>query len=97
MEGLEARIVQLEKRAKIAEDKLAAGAGAGAGGSSSDASTLKRLNEIRAAIVQDQVEAQTVVARKNELEEENAKLKDEISKLNYRIKHLVRTLEASDK
>ena len=95
MEGLEARIKQLEGRAKAAEDKLAKGA-AGNDSASSEV-TLKRLNEIRAAIVQDQVEAQTVVARKNELEEENAKLKDEISKLNYRIKHLVRNLEATDK
>ena len=95
MEGLEARIKQLEGRAKAAEDKLTKGA-AGNDSASSEV-TLKRLNEIRAAIVQDQVEAQTVVARKNELEEENAKLKDEISKLNYRIKHLVRNLEATDK
>jgi hypothetical protein len=97
MANLEARIIELEKRAKAAEEKLAAASGSSSTGGSDDAATLKRLNEIRAAIVQDQVDAQTVVARKNELEEENAKLKDEIGKLNYRIKHLLRTVESLDK
>lgn len=99
-ESLEARIIDLEKRAKIAEDELAKNKNKGAaGGAAADnnAEVLKRLNEIRAAVVQDQVEAQTAVTRKNELEEENGKLKEEISKLNYRIKFLLQSLEATDK
>ena len=95
-ESLEARIAQLEKRAKTAEEQLAKG-GNNNNSASNDAAVLQRLNEIRAAVVQDQVEAQTAVAKKNELEDENAKLKEDISKLNYRIKFLLQSLEATDK
>lgn len=89
---LEKRVAELEKRAKAAEGKLSSAGGAG----ESSADTLKRLNEVRDAVLADQREAQTVAAQKSDLEKEFAKLQEENHKLKYQILHLKRSLDEKD-
>jgi hypothetical protein len=94
MADVEKRLADLEKRAKAAEGKLAAAGNGGSG--SDDAATLKRLNEIRDAVLADQREAQTALAKSSDLEKEVHKLKEENEKLRYQVKHLKKSLDEKD-
>jgi FtsZ-binding cell division protein ZapB len=91
------RLDELEKRATIAEKKLAAAPAAPAvapAAAPASAATEARLRELRALIVEDQREAQAAAAQRDELKAENGKLKTEVEQLHYRVKHLLRTVEA---
>lgn len=85
------QVSELEKRASALEAKL----GGGSSGAS-DAATLARLNEIKAAILQDRAQAELVVAERDELKKENEELKEKVARLNYRVMHLLRALDEKD-
>jgi chromosome segregation ATPase len=87
---LQEQIDALEKRAAALEAKLSQGSSRGG---SSDAATLPKLEQLRKLIEEDRLEAETVRAQKDALEEENQKLRADVEKLNYRVKHLLRTID----
>lgn len=84
------QVAALEKRADALEAKVDSGASASP---SNDAQTLKRLGEIKRAILADRNDAERVVAERDSLKDENEALKGQVDKLNYRIMHLMRTIE----
>ncbi|KPI89005.1 hypothetical protein ABL78_1889 [Leptomonas seymouri] len=96
----EAQVAQLEKRATSAEKQLQAlkmrlegGAGAAAGNADLEA----RLRELLQLLYEDREECETIRAQRDELKEENARLRAQVAKGEYRIKHLLRTIDEIEK
>ncbi|AYU83845.1 conserved hypothetical protein [Leishmania infantum JPCM5] len=92
----EAQVSELEKRATSAEKQLQAlrvkledGAGAAASGAKLEA----RLRELLKLMCEDRDECEMIRAQRDELMEENARLRAQVMKGEYRIKHLLRTIE----
>ncbi|CAJ1038446.1 hypothetical protein Q4I30_008224 [Leishmania utingensis] len=92
----EAQVAQLEMRATGAEKQLQAlrvkledGACAGA----SSANLAARLRELLKLLYEDRDECETIRAQRDELKEENARLRAQVLKGEYRIKHLLRTID----
>jgi chromosome segregation ATPase len=96
----EAEVAQLEKRATSAEKqlqalkaKLESGVGAAAGNADLEA----RLRELLQLMYEDREECETIRAQRDELREENARLRAQVAKGEYRIKHLLRTIDEIEK
>jgi len=96
-EALSARLTILETRLSAAEEE--AREQPGAAGASSEASgllleyqkqMLARLLAVREALVSGGGDIAYVVKEREALKEENARLKKEAERLNYRIAHLVK-------
>lgn len=97
-------ITTLEARATAAEAQLkklnetvtalqkGAGSTASAAGSTDNAATVTKLKALQSVLLEDQKEAETVRAHRDELKEENEKLRLQLEKAEYRIKHLLRTI-----
>ena len=99
------QVAAIEKRATIAEAQLKKvnetlgkiqKEGTGAPAASNDKETLQRLQELQKLIFADRKEAETVRAQRDELESENAKLKEEVNKLKYRVDHVLKEFEKVD-
>ena len=97
-EALSARLTILETRLSAAEAEAREQPGA-AGASSAEASgmlleyqkqMLARLLAVREALVSGGGDIAYVVKEREALKEENARLKKEAERLNYRIAHLVK-------
>ena len=80
-----------EKRASDAEKALHDLKTASAASSGNEA-VAKRLKELLALIEEDRKEAEEVRAHRDELKEENGKLRSQVEKLNYRVSHLLKTI-----
>lgn len=103
----EKMIEVLTSRMEELEKKLSKGGSSTGGNGSLDQfkhSTLAELREVSSALEHDKKEADAVVEardkavlRLNELEAENKVLKTQNEKLQYRVKILVRSLEAEEK
>lgn len=94
----EAQVAQLEKRANGAEKQLQAlkaklDGGAAAGNGELEA----RLRELLKLMYEDREECETIRAQRDELREENARLRAQVAKGEYRIKHLLRTIDEIEK
>ena len=89
--NMQEQIVALEKRAAAAEATLSKLSKTNTGADNS--AVLGRLVELQKLIGEDKIEAETVRAQRDELQKENEELKTDVTKLNYRIKHLLRTIE----
>lgn len=86
----DAAVAALEVRATAAEkniEELKASAS-----SVSNAEVTLRLKELLALMEEDRKEAEEVRAHRDELKAENEKLRNQAGKLNYRIKHLLKTI-----
>mmetsp|Transcript_28678 Transcript_28678/g.48397 ORF Transcript_28678/g.48397 Transcript_28678/m.48397 type:complete len:98 (-) Transcript_28678:87-380(-) len=60
--------------------------------------TVSKLMKVRDLLLSpDSADAKQVTQERDAALEENKKLKKEIEKLNYRVKHLTRSLEAEEK
>ncbi|GET93565.1 hypothetical protein, conserved [Leishmania tarentolae] len=91
----QAQVAELEKRAASAEKQLQAlrmklegNTTAAAGGDKLEA----RLRELLKLMCEDRDECETIRAQRDELMEENARLRAQVKKGEYRIKHLLRTI-----
>ncbi|CBH16129.1 uncharacterized protein TEOVI_000742200 [Trypanosoma equiperdum] len=62
-------------------------------GSSVGAGIEPRLRELLKLMHEDRAEFEAVRAQRDELKEENERLKIQVAKHEYRIKHLLRTIE----
>ncbi|KPA81530.1 hypothetical protein ABB37_03876 [Leptomonas pyrrhocoris] len=96
----ETQVAQLEKRATGAEKQLQAlkaklDGGAGAAASNADLET--RLRELLQLMYEDREECETIRAQRDELREENERLRAQVAKGEYRAKHLLRTIEEIEK
>jgi peptidoglycan hydrolase CwlO-like protein len=88
-------IKALEARAAKAErDLVELQKVVGESASQRDAAIASRLQELLKLIDADKNEAEEIRAQRDELKEENEKLRGQISKLNYRVTHLLRTLDS---
>ncbi|RNF19957.1 uncharacterized protein Tco025E_03948 [Trypanosoma conorhini] len=91
-----AQVEELEKRATAAElaiEELKQGLNAqplGCGGS--DAGLESRLRELLKLMEEDRMECEVIRAKRDELKEENERLRAQVQKHEYRIKHLLRTI-----
>lgn len=99
------QVAALEKRATIAEAQLkkaqetlskGSTTAPAAAAPSSDAATLARLQQLQKLIVEDRQEAEAVRAQRDELLAENAKLREQVGKLNYRVDHLLKEFDKVD-
>ncbi len=70
---------------------------AAATSSSNDEALRAKLTQLFTIMDEERKEAEAIRANRDELQQENEQLKETIAKLNYRIKHLTRSLEATDK
>lgn len=97
----EAQVAQLEKRATSAEKQLQALKAkleGGAGGAAAGNTDLEaRLRELLLLMYEDREECETIRAQRDELREENARLRAQVAKGEYRIKHLLRTIDEIEK
>ncbi|KAG5465050.1 hypothetical protein LSCM4_00502 [Leishmania orientalis] len=97
---MEAQVAQLEKRATNAERQLQAlkgKVGEGAGAASSSGQLEARLRELLKLMCEDRDECEAIRAQCDELKEENARLRAQVLKGEYRIKHLLRTIDEIEK
>ena len=98
--SLEAKIVALEKRATEAEallKKASAAATAPAAGGADNKAVIAKLQQLEKLISEDKAEADAVRAKRDELKEENEKLRALVAKGEYRIEHLLKTIEELEK
>lgn len=102
---LQEQITALEKRATQAEAILK-GVTSGkkdskppsaSTGAVDDKITISKLQQLQKLIEEDKAEADAVRAQRDELKDENEKLRSSVSKAEYRIQHLLRTIEALEK
>jgi small-conductance mechanosensitive channel len=87
--SVEASVAALEIRATTAENQLKELQSKAA---SSDAAVSLRLKELLALMQEDRKEAEEIRATRDELKEENSKLRAQVGKLEYRVVHLLRTI-----
>jgi FtsZ-binding cell division protein ZapB len=87
--SVEASVTALEARATAAEVALKE---LQAKAASSDAAVTLRLKELLVLMQDDRKEAEEVRAHRDELKEENEKLRAQVGKGEYRIQHLLRTI-----
>lgn len=85
----DAAITALEARATAAEAQLKELQSKAA---SSDAAVSVRLNELLALMQEDRKDAEEIRGQRDEYKEENGKLRAQVGKLEYRVKHLLRTI-----
>lgn len=97
MAHLVEKIVALESRAALLERTVGTAAASPAAAALPSADIKGRLSEILAAIEKDRSEAEAIRAERDALQSENEALKEQVAKLNYRCKHLVRALDENDK
>lgn len=90
-QSTEAQVAQLEKRAASAEKQLQALKAKLEGGAGSD-NLEARLRELLKLMLEDREECETIRAQRDELKEENARLRAQVLKGEYRAKHLLRTI-----
>ena len=64
---------------------------------SGNVDVLRRLTELQKLILEDRTEAEELVAHRNELNDENVKLRTTVEKQKYQILHLIRTIEEMEK
>ncbi|KAG5490622.1 hypothetical protein JKF63_00743 [Porcisia hertigi] len=91
-----AQVAELEKRATSAEQQLCALKEQLEGGASSAASRANleaRLRELLQRMYEDREECETIRAQRDELKEENTRLQTDVRKCEYRIAHLMRTID----
>ncbi|KAK7200551.1 hypothetical protein NESM_000110800 [Novymonas esmeraldas] len=96
----EAQVAQLEKRAGSAEKQLQAlkaQLDGGASAADSGANLEARLRELLKLMQEDRDECETIRAQRDEFKEENARLRAQVLKGEYRIKHLLRTIDEIEK
>lgn len=55
--------------------------------------TVDRLKELLALLQQDREECESIRAQRDDLKEENDRLRTQLEKRDYRIKHLLRTID----
>ncbi|KAG5464316.1 hypothetical protein LSCM1_00498 [Leishmania martiniquensis] len=97
---MEAQVAQLEKRATNAEKELQALSGKldkGTGAAASTDHLDTRLRELLKLMLEDRDECEAIRAQRDELKEENARLRAQVLKSEYRIKHLLRTIGEIEK
>ena len=87
--SVEASVAALEIRATTAENQLKELQSKAV---SSDAAVSLRLKELLALMQEDRKEAEEIRATRDELKEENSKLRAQVGKLEYRVVHLLRTI-----
>lgn len=58
----------------------------------SSASLVNRLSTLRKLMLEDREECEEIRAQRDELREENSRLRQQVEKHEYRIKHLLRTI-----
>ncbi|KEG10565.1 hypothetical protein DQ04_03561030 [Trypanosoma grayi] len=93
------QIVELEKRASAAEHAIAtmkqqlkAQSATGNG----DAALESRLRQLLVVMREDQQECEAIRAQRDDLKEENERLRAQVARHEYRIKHLLRTINELD-
>ncbi|CUG90935.1 Hypothetical protein, putative [Bodo saltans] len=87
--SVEASVAALEIRATTAEAQLKE---LQSKATSSDAAVALRLKELLELMQEDRKEAEEIRATRDELKEENGKLRAQVGKLEYRVLHLLRTI-----
>lgn len=82
--SLEARATEAEKNIANLKKQLESGPGA---------HVEDRLRELLKLMTEDRDECEVIRAQRDDLQQENERLRTQISKHEYRIKHLLRTID----
>lgn len=90
--GLENKVSSLETTACQLEKTLAALKAQSSGGEDRTALAAK-LKELMNLLLEDRNECESIRAQRDDLKEENDRLRVQLSKQEYRVKHLLRTIE----
>eukprot|EP01027_Heterolobosea_sp_BB2_P007067 GEZU01010570.1.p1 GENE.GEZU01010570.1~~GEZU01010570.1.p1 ORF type:complete len:111 (+),score=50.37 GEZU01010570.1:53-385(+) len=97
MENVEARVDQVAAALDDLNKRVEKLETSGGQQSISDATNLlNQLKQLRATLTQEQKRMEIALAERDQAIAENEKLKTENAKLNYRIVHLIRNLEAEE-
>ncbi|CAD2213037.1 hypothetical protein AGDE_02657 [Angomonas deanei] len=91
MADQEKQIQQLEQRATTAEkqiEQLTKQLSGGKPGGNME----PRLRELLKLMEEDRVECESIRSQRNELKEENERLRKQVGKQDYRIQHLLKTI-----
>ncbi len=92
MKTIEERLVALESTAAPADNSAAVEAAVRA----YQSQILSKLKDIRQSMMAEGGDVGTIKAERDAAVAENAKLKKEIERLNYRVRHLVKALEEEE-
>lgn len=86
VENLEHRAAAMEKTLADLKQQV--------GGHGGDSTALQaRLQELLKLMLEDRDECEAIRAQRDSLKEENERLKQQVAKGEYRVKHLLRTID----
>eukprot|EP00796_Vickermania_ingenoplastis_P011006 gene11006-7649_t len=91
--AMESKVSDLEQRANKVEAALASLAGSSSGATTSDAALAEKLKVLLQLMKEDRDECEAIRAQRDDMKEENERLRTQLSKQTYRVQHLLRTID----